>query len=210
MTPECQEKLVISQCDVADDFARLVVSAGMVAWDTETSGLDWKAERLATCQLYVPGGPVTIVRITECRPSRLCSLLENAAVKKVFHHAMFDLRFMAHAWGVASRNIACTKIASKLLEQSKQGNHTLQGLLYEHLRVKIDKTERFSDWFSRHLTAEQSCYAANDVLYLIDLLNVLLERLRRAGRGELAEGCFAHIPTRVELDLGGYGDIYVY
>jgi ribonuclease D len=31
--------------------------------------------------------------------------------------------------------------------------------------------------------------------------------LQREGRQELAEGCFAFLPTRVELDLAGWSEI---
>ncbi len=160
-----------------EDYYGLVVAAKVVAWDTETSGLDWRKERLAICQLCTPAASPAVVRLTQYKPARLCALLADAAVKKVFHHAMFDLRFMSRAWGVLPRHVACTKIAAKLLDQTNHCDHTLQGLLKDHLGVFIEKTERFSNWFAALLVPGQLNYAANDVLYLIELLQVLLAKL---------------------------------
>lgn len=85
----------------ADLPPELVVAFGAtprVAWDVETSGLDWRSDRLATCQLFTPGtGPVVIsLDPEEGKPLGLAALLADPKVEKVFHHAPFDLRFMVH------------------------------------------------------------------------------------------------------------------
>src|SRR4051812_46390208 len=84
--------------DLPDEIYRHFLGGSLVAWDIETSGLDWSKERIATCQLYRPGGLATLVRIQERVPSNLVRLLGNAKIKKIFHHAAFDLRFLAHHW----------------------------------------------------------------------------------------------------------------
>src|SRR3990172_3087677 len=73
---------------------------GRVCWDIETSGLDWREESIATCQLYVPDGVVYIVQVRDDSQPNLRKLLEDEQVLKIFHHAMFDLRFMVHHWKV--------------------------------------------------------------------------------------------------------------
>jgi ribonuclease D len=195
--------------DIPEEFASAVRMAGAVAWDTETTGLDWRTERLCLCQLSARGAPVAVVRI-DGTPTRLRALLANESVRKVFHHAMFDLRFMTHTWGVRATNVACTKIASKLLEPAHPGKHTLQSLLRQHLGVEIDKGQRLSDWLAERLTAAQVSYAAKDVSHLVELLEALEAKLEAAGLLGLARGCFAHLPTRVELELRGYGDVFTY
>ena len=57
------------------------------------------------------------------------------------------------------------------------------------------------------LTPEQLNYAASDVLHLHALREKLDAMLVREGREHLARACFAFLPTRVELDLGGWTDI---
>jgi len=80
--------------DVSADFEGAARDAGVVAWDIETSGLDWRLDRIATCQLHVPNFGTQVIRVDGRRPDRLRELLVSEHVLKVFHHAPFDLRFM--------------------------------------------------------------------------------------------------------------------
>jgi ribonuclease D len=138
-------------------------------------------------------------------------LLSDSAVLKVFHHALFDLRFMCSHWKVEAKNIGCTKIASKIRHRDwDPAAHSLKPLLQSRLGVILDKAEQVSDWFVPTLSPEQVAYAVSDVLHLVPLLDALRDDLMRSSQLALAEACFAHIPARVELDLGAYGDVFAY
>lgn len=84
--------------DLSNLQANLLVAAGTIACDIETTGLDWRSDRIASCQLHFPGGPIFVVRTRDGVPSELCRVLSSQKVRKVFHHAMFDLRFINHHW----------------------------------------------------------------------------------------------------------------
>lgn len=202
--------ILLYENDISSEYADCVRKKKIVAWDIETSGLDWRNNRIGICQLYTTDEPVAIVKISKITPRRLPSLLSDASVKKVFHHAMFDLRFMSYHWKVRPQNIACTKIASKLLDVENENKHTLQSVLKQYLGVVITKDERLSNWLSDKLAEDQITYAARDVMYLLQLLDVLEREVQSKGLLELAHLCFAHIPTRVQLDILDYGDIYSY
>jgi len=204
------KNVVIYQRDITDEYVDYVCKARIVAWDIETTGLDWRKDRIAICQLYTPNRPVVVVRVGNIPPQKLRSLLSDTSVRKVFHHAMFDLRFMSYHWKVLPQNIACTKIASKLLNVKNKNKHSLKVVLKQYLGVVIDKNERLSNWLVGELTGEQISYAARDVMYLLSLLDVLERELGARGLLEFAHECFAHIPTRVRLDVLGYSDIYSY
>jgi ribonuclease D len=183
----------------------------MVAWDIETSGLDWKSQRIGICQLLVKEQGLSIVKIKKNRkPPNLASILEDCSIQKVFHHAMFDLRFLCYHWGVAAENIACTKIASKLIDPNKTQGHTLAELVHHYLGVALDKTNRKSDWLTWGLSPDQLKYAGDDVKYLPALLDALLKELEKKKRRDLAIRCFAHIPTQVQLEIQGFKDVYGY
>jgi ribonuclease D len=183
-----------------------------VAWDVETTGLDWNHDDLGTCQVYAPGVGTSIIRMTEAKPTWLMRLLEDPAVQKVFHHAPFDLRFMVRAWGAIPASIRCTKVASKLLKpQAPKDEHTLKGLLWRHLGVQLEKgAVRTSDWSARELSPEQILYATRDVLYLLPLLDILERVLADAGLGGLYDDCCAFLPARARLEVGGYPDVFAY
>ena len=197
--------------DVPKVFVEAGRECGSVAWDIETSGLDWRSERIGLCQIWVPLQGLGIVKIKKNRkPRNLMTILEDPSIRKIFHHAMFDLRFLCYHWNVLAANIVCTKIASKLLDPGRTQNHTLAGLLKNYLDVTIDKSKRKSDWLSWALSQDQMAYAGEDVIHLPKLFDALTTDLKARGLSELADRCFAHIPAQVQLEIKGYKDIYGY
>jgi len=212
MTPYKVDDNEIALCDydIPESFVEVANQEKKVAWDIETSGLDWKGERIATCQLCVYGSQVFLVQINEVLPDGLKTLLSDNSVKKIFHHAMFDLKFMCHNWIADTSNIACTKVAAKLLHPKNRDLQSLKGLIKHYFGVNISKKERTSDWFAKALTDEQIIYAANDVIYLEQLLTKLEKELESRNLLEVARSCFEHIPTRVKLEVLGYDDVYKY
>lgn len=184
--------------------------APLLAWDIETTGLDWRTDRLATVQLQ-SGELIFLVRVGERVPLRLKRLLERAELPKVMHHAMFDLRFMAHQWQATPRNVACTKIASKLVHKDPTGaTHSLAALVRHYFGIELDKGARLSDWTAFELDAAQVRYAADDVRFLQPLYEVLARELEHQDLLDLRDRCYDHLATRVALELGDFGDVYAY
>ncbi len=210
MASETPREIIVLEEDLPQQFADSLQRAEVIAWDIETSGLDWQRDRIGLCQICAPEGPVFVVRPTWRRPERMMRLLQSSAPKKVFHHAMFDLRFMCYQWGVTPYSIVCTKVASKLLDPRAELEHSLKNLLHRYLGLVISKAERTSDWFTLDLTEAQLRYAATDVVHLIPLIDELERHLRKEGIWGLALSCFAHLPARVQLELLGYGDVFGY
>jgi len=204
------EDIIIYDYDIPQQFFDSIQQTKVVAWDIETSGLDWRNDRIGICQLHTPNRPVAIIRIGDVPPERLRLLLSDSSLRKVFHHAMFDLKFMSYQWEILPQNVVCTKIASKLLDVENKNRHSLQSILKQYLGVVINKDEQVSNWLSVNLTKEQIIYAAKDVVYLLSLLEVLERKLKSRGLLELAHLCFRYIPTQVQLDILGYGNIYSY
>lgn len=196
--------------DLSPEFDSAMRLEGFSAWDIETDGLDFHRDAIRTCQVYVPGAGVEVVRLPTDRavPPRLADALSSERVFKVFHHAPFGLRFMRRRWGVRPRNVGCTKLMSKIVEPDR-ASHSLAPLVLEYLGIELDKSMRLSDW-SQDLTAEQLAYAANDVLYLPDLYRHLLKDALNIGVADLIGQSFAYLPIRVETDLQGSGDVFAY
>lgn len=199
------------KADLPDRILQEAHRTGVVAWDIETSGLAWNKDKIATCQIFVPNFDVSIVQFDgfDEAPLNLRFLLEDPDVIKIFHHAMFDLRFMAFHWDLRPQNVACTKIASKILEPFEV-DHSLQQVLERYLNVCIDKESRDSDWLTHDLSQQQVKYAVGDVVFLPKLYAHLKERLVFCGRWELAIKSFEFLTSRVELDLLGAGDVFSY
>jgi ribonuclease D len=182
-----------------------------VAIDTETMGLDLHRDRLCVVQLSPGDGSADVVQIpAEANDApNIKALLANPAVTKIFHYARFDMAVLKRRFGVIAGPVYCTKIASRLI-RTYTDRHGLKDLVRELINVDLSKQQQSSDWGAEKITDAQLEYAAADVLYLHDLKRHLDRMLMREGRMGLAEACFAFLPTRIELDLMGWGEADIF
>ena len=183
----------------------------LVAIDCETMGLNFNRDRLCLVQLSSGNGVAHMVQIEVEQNSapNLCKLLSNEEILKIFHFGRFDIAALLNAFGVLTRPVYCTKIASKLV-RTYTDRHGLKNLLQELLDTDISKQQQSSDWGASALTDAQLEYAASDVLYLHKLKDELDLRLQREGRLDLAKSCFDFLPTRAKLDLSGWPETDIF
>jgi ribonuclease D len=178
-----------------------------VAVDSETMGLDPLRDRLCLVQLSSGDGTCHLVQFTDgvYHAPNLCALLTDSRVAKLFHFARFDMAVLHQYLGIDVGPVYCTKIASKLV-RTYTDRHGLKDLCREILGVELSKQQQSSDWGAIELSEEQVNYAASDVLYLHRLRERLDQMIDREGRRALLEASFAYLPTRIQLDLQGWGD----
>lgn len=196
--------------DLSDDLLKRYQQSSAIAVDTETMGLMPWRDRLCLVQLCDDAGYVSVVRIEIGQKSapNLKSLLEAPAIPKIFHFARFDLATLKYHLDIHVSPIFCTKVASKL-SRTYSPKHGLKELVRELSGVELDKTQQSSDWGNAaNLSEEQLRYAANDVRYLHQIRQTLIDMLKREGRWELATDCFNCIPTFVALDLLQYPNVF--
>lgn len=191
-----------------EDLPADVLGEGPIAVDTETMGLVTARDRLCVVQLSDGSGDEHLVRFSPSSTydaPNLKALLGDPERLKLYHFARFDLAAIEHYLGVMAAPVFCTKIASKLT-RTYTDRHGLKNLVSELLDTEISKQQQLSDWGGDDLSAAQREYAASDVRYLHALREILVQRLVREGRMELAEACFAFLPTRARLDIAGWGE----
>lgn len=179
----------------------------VVAIDTETMGLDPRRDRLCLVQLSAGDGDAHLVQIArgQREAPNLTRMLADEGTLKLFHFGRFDIAALENAFGVVTRPVWCTKVASKLV-RTFTDRHGLKYLLNDLVGVDISKQQQTSDWGAEELTPAQLEYAASDVLHLHALKAELERRLAREGRTALAQACFDFLPVRATLDLMGWGD----
>jgi ribonuclease D len=194
-----------------DDLPDGVTLGPVVAVDTETMGLNPHRDRLCLVQLAGSDGTCRLVRFRRDHHAapNLCRLLADPATLKLFHYARFDVAVLKRHLGVVAVPLYCTKIASRLA-RTYTDRHGLKDLCKEILKIDLSKTEQSSDWGAWELSEAQLAYAASDVAYLHALRERLDLMLEREGRAALAAACFAFVPTRVQLDLAGWGDVDIF
>ena len=189
-----------------DDLPAGALAPGPVAVDTETMGLITPRDRLCLVQISDGQGDEHLVRFapdsTFAAPN-LKAVLADPARLKLYHFARFDLAAIEHYLGVVAAPVFCTKIASKLV-RTYTDRHGLKDLVKELLGKEVSKQQQSSDWGAAALSEAQQDYAASDVRYLHEMHTILVERLAREKRTELAQACFDFLPARARLDLAGW------
>jgi len=194
------------------DLPEGLVLGPVVAVDTETMGLNPHRDRLCLVQLSAGDGHAHLVQLIpaalggrgfEC--PNLRHLLADPATIKLMHFARFDVAVLQHSLGITVAPVRCTKIAARLT-RTFTDRHGLKDLCRDLLGIELSKQQQTSDWGAVELAPEQLAYAASDVLHLHALWAKLEALLAREGRRELAESCFAFLPSRARLDLLGYAE----
>lgn len=202
-------RLVVVSGDLPAQALTNSTGDSVFAVDIETSGLDFRKERIGSIQVFDGSAVVYVVRPPFGRSGVLSHLISDETRKKVFHHAMFDLRFLRYELGMRAKNVACTKVAAKIVHPEFE-KHSLADLARIHLGIRLDKSQQVSDWMSSSLSIDQISYAVRDVLYLKRILNRLCQHAHERGVHHLIKESFDYLPARVELDVLGIKDVYVY
>lgn len=191
-----------------EDLPAGVLADGPIAVDTETMGLVTTRDRLCVVQISDGGGDEHLVRFqvgSSYDAPNLKAVLGDPGRLKLYHFARFDLAAIEHYLGVLAAPVFCTKIASKLT-RTYTDRHGLKNLVEELLGENLSKQQQSSDWGAATITDAQRDYAACDVRFLHRMHAILVERLAREGRTEIAQACFDFLPTRARLDVAGWAD----
>lgn len=98
------------------------------------------------------------------------------AEQTIFHACSEDIDLIYHYSDIGHLdNVFDTQVAMAFLGYGLQVSY--QNALKQVLNIEIEKDQTRSDWLARPLTAEQMCYAANDVEYLPKLAHILQSQL---------------------------------
>jgi ribonuclease D len=205
-----QNNFQVCDRDLSESALERYLQSDRLAVDTETMGLIPRRDRLCLVQLCNPAGEITVVRIAQGQTSapNLQQLLEADDVTKVFHFARFDIAALRYQLGIWVQPLFCTKVASKLA-RTYSSRHGLKDLIKELSGVELDKTAQSSDWGNAiNLSTEQLQYASNDVRYLLDAQEKLVQMLQREDRWQLAQSCFLCLQTFASLDIEEFGSVF--
>lgn len=178
---------------------------GDIAIDSETMGLKPHRDPLCLVQFSFGDGDAHIVQLDRNAydAPNLKAMLANPKGQKIFHFARFDVAIIKKYLGVECTPVYCTRTASKLV-RTYTDRHGLRECCKELLGVDLNKQQQSSYWGNDEINEDQLKYAANDVLYLHDLMTEFDRRLQREGRTDLARKCFDFLHTRADLDLAGW------
>jgi ribonuclease D len=130
----------------------------------------------------------------------LLDLLFNPKILKLVHAGRQDLELFYDLTGRVPAPIFDTQIAATLLGFADQIGYA--SLVEKILGTQLDKSHTRTDWAQRPLSQNQLAYAADDVVYLMQLYPVIIDRLHKLGREDWLQDDFAALsdPTIYQND----------
>ncbi|MBJ9984515.1 HRDC domain-containing protein [Acinetobacter sp. S40] len=165
-----------------DDFAHVLQQMDqypVYALDTEFIKVDTLWPKLGVFQINV-NGHIYLLDGTALDLTPFWQKLYTAR-QNVFHACGEDIDLIYHyAQQDVLRNVFDTQVALSFLGHGLQVSY--QNALKLILGIEIEKDQTRSDWLARPLTSEQLNYAANDVIYLLQLSDQLKQELQQKNK----------------------------
>lgn len=155
-----------------------VKTANIIGFDTEFMRERTFFPILCLIQLNIEGKAYAIDPI-KTDVKELLELLIKAPLL-VFHSGRQDLEIIFNITGKLPKNIFDTQIAAMVCGFGEQVSY--QQLVQNVLNKRVDKTERYTDWSQRPLSAGQIEYALSDVIHLPEIHKFLSAAIKKEKR----------------------------
>lgn len=162
-------------------LARLVdilLDEPAIALDTEANSMFAFRERTCLVQVATRRQTFLVDPLAPLDLRPLAPVLADPAIVKVLHGAEFDVLMLKRAGPFEIAGLFDTRVAAASLGL---GSSSLAALVADVVGIELDKRYQRSDWGERPLSAGQRRYAAQDVCHLLEVADVLRDRLHEAG-----------------------------
>jgi len=180
--------LFVERQEAFDDLLPELAASGQLAVDTEAASFHRYSDRVYLLQLSSRERTLVVDPLAVTNLGRFGAVLADPGVEIVFHDADYDLRLLEREFGIRATKLFDTRVAAQLLDEPGIG---LAALLEKYQGVTLDKRFQRADWSRRPLSEDMLRYAATDTKHLLQLRDVLAERLEAAGRTAWAAEEFA-------------------
>lgn len=183
---------VVSTQETLEQLLSVCAEAPHIAIDTEAASFHRHHDRIYLIQVSTRDVTAVIDPLADLELAGFGDLLADPGREVVFHDGDYDLRLIDRQYGFHARNLFDTRIAAQFLNEPGIG---LAALLGRYLGVTVDKRFQRADWSARPLPADMLSYAATDTHFLLELRDLLREKLREMGRLSWCEEEFEHLLT---------------
>lgn len=131
----------------------------------------------------------------------LLEVFTDPATLKAAHSAEQDQECLYRDYGILAQPLIDTSIAAALTGRGDQIG--LAPLLSKMLNVHLPKSHTRANWLQRPLRSAMLDYAAEDVLHLVELTEMLLSDLEKRGRKNWALKLSAELTDRTRFEPDG-------
>ncbi len=178
------EKYLICCDDTFRKFINSCLNENIISVDTEFNRNKTFYPRLCLLQIGTSKGSYAIDPNKITNLLLLKKVLRNKNILKIFHSPRQDIEIFFNLFGSLPNNIFDTQIAYSFISQEYQISY--EKLIFNILKIKLDKTFQYSDWTTRPISQNQLNYALNDVHYLRKVYFKIKQKLKSKDRFDWA------------------------
>ncbi len=173
------------------DLCEQIKKESWVALDTEFLREKTYYPKFCLLQIATPEWVACVDPIALPNLEVLFDVLYDPSITKVFHSCRQDLEIFFQAAGKLPSPIFDTQVAAPLL--GFQDNPGYAMLVSSLLSINLNKAHTRADWSKRPLTEAELEYAADDVIYLCQIYQLMVQKLTALGRIDWLEHDFAEL-----------------
>jgi ribonuclease D len=184
----------IHYINTPDQLAKLCEQIKKEPWlalDTEFLREKTYYPKFCLLQIATPEWVVCVDPIALPKLDDLFEALYNPTIVKVFHSCRQDLEIFYQLTGKLPAPIFDTQVAAPLL--GFQDNPGYAMLVSSLLNINLNKAHTRADWSKRPLTEAEIEYAADDVIYLCQIYQLMVQKLTALGRIDWLKHDFAEL-----------------
>lgn len=174
-----------------DVLCQQLAKAAWVAVDTEFLREKTYYPQFCLMQLATPEWVTCIDPLALPSLEKLFEALYRPDLLKIFHSARQDLEIFYLLSGRLPEPLFDTQLAAPLLGFQENPGYGM--LVSSFLNINLTKAHTRTDWSQRPLSPEQLRYAADDVIYLGQIYQIMQQRLHELGRGDWLKEDFAQL-----------------
>lgn len=167
-------------------FCTTLNNSPYITVDTEFMREKTYYAKLCLIQISAPDKEAVAIDVLagdeELDLSPVWKLFADKNTVKVFHAARQDLEIIYQLSGALPAPLFDTQVAAMVCGYGDQVGY--ESLVNDICKAKTDKSSQFTDWTRRPLSAKQTTYALNDVIFLKQIYETLKSRLDRKGRAD--------------------------
>ncbi len=150
--------------------------------------------QIATLEWVACVDPIALLSLDQ-----LFKVLYRQDKVKVLHSCQQDIEIFYQLTGKIPEPIFDTQLAAPVLGFQDNAGYAM--LVSSFLNINLDKAHTRTDWSLRPLSEEQLLYAADDVIYLAKIYQIMLKKLSDLGRSDWLIDDFAKLKNSDLYDL---------
>ncbi len=170
----------IDTTEKLDALCRQVLQESWIALDTEFLREKTYYPQFCLLQIAAPDWVACVDPLALDNLDNLFEAIYQPNIIKVLHSSRQDLEIFYQLTGKVPGPIFDTQIAAPLLGFQENPGYAM--LVSSFLNINLSKAHTRTDWTERPLSAAQIQYAADDVIYLCQIYQIMCEQLQQLGR----------------------------